>query len=184
MRTKGFTLIELLVVVAIVSLLSSVILASVKDARDKAQVRSFRAEMNQLITAFELYKTTYGSYPYESSAVTGGSIYNYNKLNNNGESITSGPTLGTLLSQFLPEVPNVPNITNSSSPTYSVRTNVGSGTKYRCYGDTGTPPFVILVYPSNNSLMASAVADWPYSEYTNSPPTWTFTNTSRCYSPK
>ena len=59
MKTKkslGFTLIELLVVVAIISLLTSVILVSVREARDKAKGRAFRQEMNELIKAIELYR--------------------------------------------------------------------------------------------------------------------------------
>jgi prepilin-type N-terminal cleavage/methylation domain-containing protein len=59
MKTKkslGFTLIELLVVVAIISLLSSVVLTAVREARDKAKGRAFRQEMNELIKAIELYR--------------------------------------------------------------------------------------------------------------------------------
>ncbi len=182
MKSKGFTLIELLVVVAIISLLSSVVLASVKDARERAQVRSFRTEINQMITALELYKNTYGTYPYEATATPGGSIYNYHKLNNNTESVTSGPALGTILSSFLAEVPNIPNPTNSSSPAYGIRTNVGSGTRYRCDGDTVTPPYVILIY-QNNPLLYAGFSDWPTSEYSNSPfTTWSDTSSTRCFS--
>lgn len=63
LKTKGFTLIELLVVVSIISLLSSVILASVRDAREKAQVRAFVENLKQVQTALELYRTDYGIYP-------------------------------------------------------------------------------------------------------------------------
>jgi prepilin-type N-terminal cleavage/methylation domain-containing protein len=54
---KGFTLIELLVVVAIISLLSSVILASIKDAKDKAEQTAYRVYMSEVIKAAELYRT-------------------------------------------------------------------------------------------------------------------------------
>lgn len=48
---KGFTLIELLVVVAIISLLSSVVLASLNSARDKAKVARAKVEMREIAQA-------------------------------------------------------------------------------------------------------------------------------------
>lgn len=50
-RMQGFTLIELLVVISIISLLSSVVLASLSSARDKARVaagRQFEAQTGRL----------------------------------------------------------------------------------------------------------------------------------------
>jgi prepilin-type N-terminal cleavage/methylation domain-containing protein len=49
--SKAFTLIELLVVIAIIGLLSSVVLASVNSAREKAQYAAARVEMEQFIKA-------------------------------------------------------------------------------------------------------------------------------------
>ena len=75
---KGFTLIELLVVVAIVSLLSSVIFASLNSARAKARDARRASDMKQLQIAFELYYDINGQYPSElpslvvSSMNTGG----------------------------------------------------------------------------------------------------------------
>jgi prepilin-type N-terminal cleavage/methylation domain-containing protein len=57
---KGFTLIELLVVVAIISLLSSIVLAVVNDARDKAQQTAYRQYLGEMIKAIELYKLNGG----------------------------------------------------------------------------------------------------------------------------
>jgi type II secretory pathway pseudopilin PulG len=57
-----------LVVVAIISLLSSIVLAALKDARDKARMSAFIQETRQLILAFELYKqNNNGSLPSEDT---------------------------------------------------------------------------------------------------------------------
>lgn len=60
---KGFTLIELLVVISIVSLLSSIVLASLKSARSKARDAERVSEITQLRKALELYYLTTGQYP-------------------------------------------------------------------------------------------------------------------------
>lgn len=52
----GFTLIELLVVISIISLLSSIVLSSVQDARNKAKATAFRQNVEELKKAIELYR--------------------------------------------------------------------------------------------------------------------------------
>lgn len=63
MRTsRGFTLIELLVVVAIVSLLSSVVMASLTSARGRAKDAAIKESANQLQTLMALNYSEYGGY--------------------------------------------------------------------------------------------------------------------------
>ena len=63
MKQKGFTLIELLVVVAIIGLLSSVVLAFLNSAREKAKVASTVAQARELIKATAFYYNDTGRYP-------------------------------------------------------------------------------------------------------------------------
>lgn len=61
--SRGFTLIELLVVIAIIGILSSVVLASLNDARQKSRDAKRIADIKQLQLALELYFDSNGTYP-------------------------------------------------------------------------------------------------------------------------
>lgn len=63
MKTRGFTLIELLVVIAIIGILSSVVLASLNDARQKSRDAKRVADIKQLQLALELYFDASSTYP-------------------------------------------------------------------------------------------------------------------------
>jgi len=67
MKNKGFTLIELLVVISIIALLSSIVLASLNTAREKAKMAALVSEVKQFQLALELYKNQTGSYPGEGT---------------------------------------------------------------------------------------------------------------------
>lgn len=60
---KGFTLIELLVVIAIIGLLSSVVLASLNTARDRAKYARAKMDIKQLKIAMMAYKLDNGELP-------------------------------------------------------------------------------------------------------------------------
>ena len=71
-RSKGFTLIELLVVIAIISLLSSIVFASLKSARDKARVASTKSQLHQFQLALEMYYNDNNTFPcFNEGAVSG-----------------------------------------------------------------------------------------------------------------
>lgn len=65
-RKSGFTLIELLVVISIISLLSSIVLASLSQARAKARNSALTEEVRQFQNALEIYKSETGFYPFEN----------------------------------------------------------------------------------------------------------------------
>jgi prepilin-type N-terminal cleavage/methylation domain-containing protein len=52
-KKQGFTLIELLVVVAIISLLSSIVIAGMRESRQKAEYAAFATDLMQLRNAFQ-----------------------------------------------------------------------------------------------------------------------------------
>ncbi|MDO8554977.1 MAG: type II secretion system protein [bacterium] len=67
----GFTLIELLVVIAIISLLSSIVFASLNSARAKARDAKRVVDVKQLATALQLYFNDNDSFPSNTSCLNG-----------------------------------------------------------------------------------------------------------------
>jgi len=63
MQTRGFTLIELLVVIAIIGLLSSIVLASLGEARVRARDAKRQADLIQIRNGLELYRSSHTGYP-------------------------------------------------------------------------------------------------------------------------
>lgn len=106
----GFTLIELLVVISIIGILSSVILASVKTARNKSKATKFVAEMKSLQNAMALYLEKYKMVPQ-----SGGNDYNA------ATSLTTALN-GLVTDKFIPRIPHAPDWpqhSNWSSPITS-----------------------------------------------------------------
>jgi len=69
----GFTLIELLVVISIIGLLSSVVLASLNNARAKARDTRRIQDFKQISTALYLYYDKYGTVPVYNNSNSPGS---------------------------------------------------------------------------------------------------------------
>ena len=68
-KIQAFTLIELLVVISIISLLSSIVLASLAGARDAARYAKVQLDVRQIINGVELFASDNGGkYPREGGA--------------------------------------------------------------------------------------------------------------------
>lgn len=74
-RTRAFTLIELLVVVAIVALLMSILLPSLKQARDQAKRTKCSANLRALAQATVTYSTEYKDYVPQNKASEPNYVY-------------------------------------------------------------------------------------------------------------
>jgi prepilin-type N-terminal cleavage/methylation domain-containing protein len=69
--SRGFTLIELLVVIAIIGILSSVVLASLNTAKNKANDAARMADVRSLKTAIEMYVNDNNGYPTSNGSSNG-----------------------------------------------------------------------------------------------------------------
>ncbi len=191
-KDKGFTLIELMVVISIIGLLSSIVLASIKNVRDKSLGTKFRSEMQQFIYALELYKNDNQEYPHQ-----GGEFgQNHSTMTSNSNVISRSfsalsdannvPLLSMLVSPYLKTLPSVPqNSYNQSQIAWFYEAIApGHGPK-RCIGDSIIPPYVITI-SNQNPLLFSTFSDWPHSQTLNTGNgTWSAPNTTvRCFSIK
>ena len=92
-HSRGFTLIELLVVIAIIGILSSVVLASLGTAREKARDAARISDVQNVSKALELYFDLAQSYPENETGVA-----DANQL--------SGPTgTAALVPTYIPILP-------------------------------------------------------------------------------
>jgi prepilin-type N-terminal cleavage/methylation domain-containing protein len=189
-NNKGFTLIELMVVISIIGLLSSIVLASIKDARDRSVATKFKSEIQQFISALELYKTSTGKYPYEGGYPGFNSVFTTTIANNNQEFTAYSfgrqvnTPLSTLMAPYLKSLPRVPtNAYTTGNPAWIYYTNnpqIQSAT--RCLGDTTFPAYVIL-FTNQNPTTQAMFSNLPLSQVADSLGVLS-TGTSRCFSLK
>lgn len=99
-NSRGFTLIELTIVVTIIALLSSIVLVSLGESRQKARDANRLADMQQLRTALELYHSNTEVYPGDigTTYATPGTC-----------GVTGTLSLSTVLgSEYIPSIPTDP----------------------------------------------------------------------------
>ena len=104
LASRGFTLIELLIVIAIIGILSTLVMTNVVAVRQRARDGQRKADLRQLQSALELYRSDNGTYPGSplptcgSPLTSGGTTY-IQKIPcdpvNNGEYVYSYTSTGT-----------------------------------------------------------------------------------------
>jgi prepilin-type N-terminal cleavage/methylation domain-containing protein len=143
---KGFTLIELLVVVAIISLLSSVLMASLTTARAKGRDSKRLRDVTEVRTALELYRSDFGGYPSTGSL---GSWRAYCSAWNPGSIYTTTGASGyipNLAPTYISVLPLDPKPTSSLCYLY---TSDGTDYMFLVYGTVEGNIITSLRRPSN-----------------------------------
>ncbi len=62
-KSKGFTLLELLIVIAIIGILSSIVVSSMNNAREKGQISKVEQELQSIKTAMEMMQIDTDEWP-------------------------------------------------------------------------------------------------------------------------
>ncbi len=184
-NNKGFTLIELMVVISIIAFLSSVVLASISKAREKAVLTKTVSEMRSLQTALEQYKLDNGIYPYEQTKSTGLNWnVDYTNISDNGGSYQLASTLNVLVSpkKYIPKIPASPKFPNNYNNADYLKSHAMGyltqsadylgrpwGWNYECGGQP-IKKYMIWYYPGGEAL------NLPYATmYNPSSPTDVYT---------
>ncbi len=124
---RGFTLIEMLVVVLIISVLAVLGLSSYRSANRNARDARRKADLEQVRSALEMYRTDKGYYPGGDTAVNCSNMNNWNGLA--GE---LAPASGTKYMESLPKDPD-----NSQTYDYQCLNN---GQSYMLCADLENDP--------------------------------------------
>ena len=140
---RGFTLIELLVVISIISLMSSVVLTALQDARGRSRDAKRIETLIQVQRALELYYHDNNQYPSYT--------YAYSTLGSQCGAGSRWCSLETALSPYLSKLPR-----GESGITWYYDTNSGDG--YTSYG--------LMTQFESTSYNQKESSDGGYASYT------------------
>lgn len=142
---RGFTLIELLVVISIIGLLSSVVLASLGSARNKAKNAALMQETNEFTKLLALEYNENGSYAKLQQAAWAqandcSTLYDYTPASNY---VAQARAICQKVVELSPNFNSFAAFTNPADPQkFSVVVTLyspsGAGNYYYCVGSSGS----------------------------------------------
>src|SRR3989338_3218374 len=153
-RHYGFTLIELMVVISIISLLASIILASMNSARAKARDARRLHDLRQIETALALFYDKYGKYPCGDYAV---------KLNSSGDTCPSSTCMGVDSSKSADATAGFINGHDGDPSNYCTEDDQ-PGAGYTGLGLT-TEGFISNLYQYNDPLFSGGNSPYYYNYF-------------------
>jgi prepilin-type N-terminal cleavage/methylation domain-containing protein len=126
--TRGFSLIEILIVITLIGLLAAIVVVNMNESSAESRDVERQADLRNLQSAIEAYKSQYGRYPYQATSTSGGgwsgqlgTIY----APDNG----SSQYIVGLAPEFIPVLPADAKL-NGTNSGYVYRTNA-NGTIYK-----------------------------------------------------
>lgn len=138
-RQQGFTIVELLIVIVVIAILAVIVIVAYNGIQNRANDSAVQADLRNLGTAFENYRTVQGTYPTSEAAI--------------------------IAMNTLPEIaPKVTksayDLTTQAAPTDTNRRNllicVRSGGSNPAYGVAGfSKSGTVWFFTSTNGLVAS-----------------------------